>query len=89
MFTAPVTRGCLKEFLDTNPCEGSDCFEAILELGKPGPSGCQGVYSVTMELALQKGNTPYVINKIRLDFGAFLWSISFLPVMGYLGIQGR
>ena len=49
----------------------------------------QGVYSVTLELALQKGNTPYVVNKIRLDFGAFLWSISFLPVMGYLGIKGR
>ena len=42
-----------------------------------------------MELALQKGNTPYVVNKIRLDFGAFLWSISFLPVMGYLGIKGH
>lgn len=42
-----------------------------------------------MELALQQKNTPYVINKIRLDFGAFLWSISFLPVMGYLGIKGH
>ncbi len=50
---------------------------------------CKGVYSVTMELALQQTNTPYVINKIRLDFGAFLWSISFLPVMGYLGIKGH
>lgn len=41
-----------------------------------------------MEVALQESDTPFVIQKIRLDFGAFLWSISFLPVMGYLGVKG-
>ena len=28
------------------------------------------------------------VNKIRLDFGAFLWGIAFLPVMGFLGVSG-
>ncbi|CAE7711504.1 Pol [Symbiodinium sp. CCMP2592] len=46
------------------------------------------INSVIMELALQNTTTPFIINKVRLDLGAFCWSITFLPVMGFLGVHG-
>eukprot|EP00931_Biecheleriopsis_adriatica_P024805 TRINITY_DN15364_c0_g1_i2.p1 TRINITY_DN15364_c0_g1~~TRINITY_DN15364_c0_g1_i2.p1 ORF type:complete len:480 (-),score=58.75 TRINITY_DN15364_c0_g1_i2:193-1632(-) len=46
------------------------------------------LYSVMVEISLKGDDTPYVVNKIRLDFGALLWGIAFLPLMGFLGVFG-
>lgn len=41
-----------------------------------------------MEILLKGSDTPFMVNKIRLDFGAFLWGLAFLPLMGLLGAKG-
>lgn len=87
LFVASVTLAFMDSSVAGNSSVRPSSAAAILCCAASASMAC--VYSVTMELALQKGNTPYVVNKIRLDFGAFLWSISFLPVMGYLGVKGH
>jgi len=87
LFVASISLAFMDSSIAGNKTVRPSSVAAILCCAASASMAC--VYSVTMELALQQKNTPYVINKIRLDFGAFLWSISFLPVMGYLGIKGH
>jgi len=49
---------------------------------------CQRNKDPDSDAERDKPQTPFIVNKIRLDLGAFFWSISFLPVMGFLGVQG-
>ncbi|CAE7869176.1 pli1, partial [Symbiodinium necroappetens] len=86
LFDASITLAFMDAAVAGSKAGKTSSVAAILCVAASASVAC--IYSVIMEVALQKTTTPFIVNKIRLDFGAFLWSIAFLPVMGYLGVQG-
>lgn len=41
--------------------------------------------SLLMEKLMKAETDPFILQKVRIDCGSFLWSILFLPVMGLIG----
>ncbi|CAJ1394558.1 unnamed protein product [Effrenium voratum] len=86
LFVASITLAFLDSSIATHSAGRKSSAVAILSTAGSASMAC--IYSVIMEIALQNTTTPFLVNKIRLDFGAFLWGIAFLPVMGFLGVSG-
>lgn len=85
LFDASITLAMLDTALPTGKSKGSS-LAAIFCVAASASVAC--LYSIMMEVMLQGSDTPFLVNKIRLDFGAFLWGIAFLPLMGILGEWG-
>lgn len=73
--------GILEEMGSTTP-HGEPIPGMVCVVGSAA-SSC--LMSLLMERVLKDDNDPFIMQKVRLDFGSVLFSILFLPVMGFLG----
>eukprot|EP00931_Biecheleriopsis_adriatica_P093778 TRINITY_DN6749_c0_g1_i2.p1 TRINITY_DN6749_c0_g1~~TRINITY_DN6749_c0_g1_i2.p1 ORF type:complete len:917 (+),score=174.86 TRINITY_DN6749_c0_g1_i2:99-2849(+) len=59
---------------------------AILCVAGSATSAC--VMSIVTEIVFKAYDTPFPVKNIRLQLGAFIWGIVFLPIMGISGMWG-
>eukprot|EP00930_Biecheleria_cincta_P083620 TRINITY_DN73156_c0_g1_i1.p1 TRINITY_DN73156_c0_g1~~TRINITY_DN73156_c0_g1_i1.p1 ORF type:complete len:888 (+),score=147.01 TRINITY_DN73156_c0_g1_i1:80-2743(+) len=85
LFDASITLAMLDTAVPSGKSKGSS-LAAIICVAASASMAC--LYSIMMEIMLQGSDTPFLVNKIRLDLGAFLWGFAFLPLMGILGEKG-
>eukprot|EP00429_Kryptoperidinium_foliaceum_P003618 CAMPEP_0176012848 /NCGR_PEP_ID=MMETSP0120_2-20121206/6006_1 /TAXON_ID=160619 /ORGANISM="Kryptoperidinium foliaceum, Strain CCMP 1326" /LENGTH=919 /DNA_ID=CAMNT_0017345745 /DNA_START=80 /DNA_END=2839 /DNA_ORIENTATION=- len=80
---ASFTFGLMQDLVGQSDRGGSTALAGALCVVASAASSC--LMSLLMEKLLKGDSDPFILQKVRLDFGSVLFSVAFLPVMGWLG----